>query len=127
MYYIGKIDMQIYKSAVIDIKTEDVIITDERIEHIKNKHPNDYEMYCFYMCESVLNPEYIIEANKANSALILKSFENQENVMKFKTVVRLITSSDNSDFKNSVITFMKINDKEWDRLLRNKSVLYKSS
>ena len=29
-------------------------------------------------------------------------------------------------FKNSIITFMKINEREWQRLLRNKKTLYKS-
>ena len=32
---------------------------------------------------------------------------------------------DNPDFKNSIITFMKINEKEWARMLRNKKILYK--
>lgn len=40
-------------------------------------------------------------------------------------VLRLITSKDNLDYKNSIITFMKIDDKEWNRLLRNKKILYK--
>lgn len=40
-------------------------------------------------------------------------------------VLRLITSKDNLDYKNSISTFMKIDDKEWNRLLRNKKILYK--
>ena len=40
-------------------------------------------------------------------------------------VLRLITSKDNLDYKNSIITFMKIDEKEWNRLLRNKKILYK--
>ncbi len=43
----------------------------------------------------------------------------------FKTVIRLTTSHDNPDFKNSIITFMKINDKEWKKMLKNKRILYK--
>lgn len=44
----------------------------------------------------------------------------------FKLVLRLATSGDNPEYKNSIITFMKIDDKEWNRLLRNKKVLYKN-
>lgn len=124
MYLVGKIDIEIYNCITKDITTDEVIITDERIQHIKGHHPNNYEQYYSYMRSIIENPEYIIEANKPNTALILKSFSNGNET--FKTVLRLITSSDNSKFKNSIITFMKINEKEWNRLLKNKKILYKS-
>ena len=124
VHFIGKIDRDMYKSVSKDIKTDDVIITDERIEHIKENHPNDYEEYMDYMKETVLHPDYIIEANKPNSAMLLKSFEDNGNA--FKVILRLITSIDNPEFKNSVITFMKIKEKEWKRLIKNKKILYKA-
>ena len=124
MYLVGKIDIKIYNCITKDITTDEVIITDERIQHIKEHHHNNYEQYYSYMRSIIENPEYIIEANKPNTALILKSFSNGNET--FKTVLRLITSSDNSKFKNSIITFMKINEKEWNRLLKNKKILYKS-
>ena len=123
VYKIGVIDIDIYKCITKDIKSNEVIITEERIQHIKDRHPNDYEKYCGYMKEIVSNPDYIIEANKANTALLLKSFS--EGGEQFKTILRIVTSCDNPAFKNSIITFMKINDKEWQRLLRNKKILYK--
>jgi hypothetical protein len=121
---VGRINIEIYKCITEDIITDEVIITDERIQHIIDNHPNDYERYFGYMREIVEEPEYIIEANKPNTALILKSFENDS--VPFKTVLRIVTSTDNIGFKNSIITFMRINDKEWDRLIRNKKILYKS-
>lgn len=124
VHYIGKINRDIYKCVTEDIVTEDVIITDERIKHIKERHPNDFEKYCQYMTEMVSSPEFIVEANKPKSALILKSFADDDK--QFKAVLRLVTSSDNADFKNSIITFMKINNQEWKRLIKNKKILYKS-
>lgn len=124
MHFVGKINRDIYSCITTDIVTDEVIITNERIQHIKDRHPYDYEKYYDYMRRIVENPEYIIEANKPNTALILKSFTEGEEV--FKTVLRLVTSSDNIVYKNSVITFMRINEKEWARLLRNKKILYKS-
>jgi len=56
--------------------------------------------------------------------LILKEIIESEE-RQFKTVLRLTTSTDNPDFKNSIITFMKVNEKEWNRLIRNKQFLYK--
>jgi hypothetical protein len=121
--YIGTIDREKYSCVAKDITTDEVIITDERIQHIKDRHPNDFERYFNYMKEIVTNPDYIIETNKPNTALILKSFTDGDE--QFKTVLRLITFSENSKYKNSIITFMKINEKEWNRLLRNKKILYK--
>lgn len=124
VYYIGKIDREIYKCVTEDIRTDEVIITDERILHIKERHPNDYERYYSYMTQIVECPDYIIETNKPNTALILKDFSN--GTEQFKTILRLVTSVDNENFKNSIITFMKIDEKEWKRLIKNKKVLYKS-
>lgn len=123
VHTVGKIDREIYKCITEDLRTEDVIITDERIQHIKERHPNDYERFCGYLTQIVEKPDYIVETNKPNTALVLKEFTYGSE--QFKTVVRLTTSCDNPDFKNSIITFMKINEKEWSRLLRNKLILYK--
>lgn len=91
--------------------------------HIRERHPNDYELFSTYFDEIIRDPDYIIEAMKPNTALILKEIKDVKEV--FKMVLRLITSKDNLDYKNSIITFMKIDDKEWNRLLRNKKILYK--
>ena len=123
MLYVGRIDIDIYKCITTDIVTNDVIITDERIQHIKDRHPNDYEKFYKYLKEIVEHPQYIVETAKPNTALILNEFVDGDE--QFKTVLRLTTSTDNPDFKNSIITFMKINDKEWSRMLRNKKILYR--
>lgn len=124
MHLVGKIDIEIYKCITENIVTDEVIITDERIEHIKTNHPNDYEKHYGYLKEIVEHPQYIIETNKPYTALILKEFIDDKE--RFKTVLRLTTSHDNPDFKNSIITFMRINEREWMRMLRNKKILYKN-
>lgn len=116
MHYIGKISLEIYKCVSGDIQTDEVIITDERIQHIKERHPQDFERFCGYMREIVERPDYIIEANKPHSALVLKEFNSGDEP--FKTVLRLVTLSDNPEYKNSIITFMKIDEKEWKRLTK---------
>ncbi|MEG2642047.1 MAG: phage minor head protein, partial [Eubacterium sp.] len=49
VHTIGKIDKSIYSVVTPDIRTDEVIITDERIQHIKDGHPNDYERYSMYI------------------------------------------------------------------------------
>ena len=48
MYIVGKINVEIYKCISEYIITDEVIITDERISHVKERHPADYEKYCEY-------------------------------------------------------------------------------
>ena len=123
MYSVGKINREIYKCITKDMATDEVIITDERIIHIKERHPNDCERYCDYLQEIVEHPQYIVETRKPYTALILNEFAGGKE--RFKTVLRLTTSHDNPDFKNSIITFMKINEREWKRLLANKKILHR--
>ena len=76
MYLVGKIDIEIYNCITKDITTDEVIITDKQIDHIKNRHPNDYELFNKYLRKIVEQPDYIIEANKPFTALILKRDTN---------------------------------------------------
>ena len=124
MHFVGKLNKDVYSCISGNIQTDDVIITEERIQHIKDRHPNDYERYCKFLTEIVVQPDYIVETNKPKTALILKEFIGEDEET-FKTVLRLVTSTDEPEFKNSIITFMRINRKEWTRLLKNKRILYK--
>lgn len=124
VHYIGKIDREIYKCVTKDIRTDEVIITETQIQHIKERHPEDYEKYGKYFADIVSKPDYIIEANRENTALILKKIQIEDET--FKTVLRIATSTDDPKYKNSIITFMKIDDKEWKRIIKNKKTLYKS-
>lgn len=123
VHSIGKLDRNIYRCITDDIVTDELIITDERIKHIRDRHPNDYERFYSYISEIIQNPDYIIKANKPDTATILKEIGDNEE--KFQLVLRIITSKDNPEFKNSVITFLKINKRTWDKYLRNKDILYK--
>ena len=78
VHFAGQIDKKIYKCIVDDIITDKVIITDERIEHIKVHHPDDYERFCLYIPEIIRNPDYIVQANKPNTAVVLKEIEERQ-------------------------------------------------
>lgn len=123
MHYIGKINIEIYKCVTEDIQTAEVIITEVQISHIQEHHPGVYEKYSAFLSEIVGEPDYILEANKPSSALILKQFPFENGYT--KTVLRLRTSIDDPAYKNSIITLVEIDGKTWDRLIKNKKVLYK--
>ena len=122
IHTIGRIDRAIYRQIAADIVTDQVIITERQITHIKERHPGDFERLYPHLAEIVAQPDHILQSRKPNTALILKeiSTDNQQ----LKLVLRLATRADQHGYKNSIITFMKIDRKEWDRLLRNKTILY---
>ena len=124
MHYVGKLDKNIYKCVTPDIQTDEVIITDEQEEHIKQRHPYNFEEYFKYAREILQNPDYILEANKPDTAFVLKSIEEQGR--NFEMILRLKTSKDPKNYLNSIITFFKVEDKRYNRYLRTKKILYKS-
>lgn len=123
MQYIGKLDRNKFKAITSDITTDEVILTDKQVDHIKERHPNDYENYFRYFKEIVENPDYIIRDTKPNTGFLLKEF--RKNDVRFQLILRLHTSSDNPEYKNSVITFLKINQKKYNQYLRNKEIIWK--
>ena len=123
VHYIGKIDRNLYKCVTEDINTEDVIITEKQVEHIKANHPNDFERYFQYAGEIVSDPDYILEANRPNTAFLLKHIE--ENGKNYEIILRIKTSNDPVEYKNSIITFLKVEEKRYQRYLRTKKILYK--
>lgn len=124
MHSIGKIDREIYKCITEDIRTDEVIITDERIEHIRERHPDDYERFCSYIPQIIKAPDYIIEANKENTGILLKRIK--ENGEEFKLVLKIAVKDDPESYKNSVISFWHIGDTTWRKTLKNKNILYRN-
>ena len=126
MVQLGKIDISIYRCVTDNIATDELIITEKQIEHILQRHPKDFKNaqdIFRSVIEAVSLPDYIVESDKPNSAFILKVLNNSE---KSRLIVRLKTCKDPENYKNSVITFQKVREREWNRILRNKKILYKS-
>lgn len=121
LQYIGKIDIDIYRCITSDIDTDEVIITDERIKHIKGHHPGHYEEIEPFMGIAVSDPDYILE-DAANTGLILKQVDDEK--VRMHIVLKVHTSTDIKGYKNSIISAWKISESRWNSYLRNKKILY---
>lgn len=124
--YIGKLDknkLGNYKEKII---TTDVILTEERIKHIEEHHPGDYEKYAIYIQEIIERPDYILEDNKnIDTVLYMKNIKsNQKNI---QIVIRLITNKDEIGKKNSILTLWKIKNSTYKQLIRNRKVIWKNT
>lgn len=123
MQTVGYIDIEKYRCITDDITTDEVIITDERIQHIMERHPGDYERFIGYISDILADPDYILEANKANTGVILK--EIQDGSEKFKLILRVKVENDPADYRNSILSFWRIGDTTWNKNVKNKKILYK--
>lgn len=123
MHLVGRINRNIYECVTRNIITDEVIITEERIEHIKERHPTDFERYNKYLEEIIENPDYIIDANKSNTAILLKEIIDGDS-NRFKLVLRIAVKDGPVEYRNSVISFWHIGETTWNKMLKNKKILY---
>ena len=123
MQYIGKIDREKFKKITKDITTDEVILTDKQVQHIKERHPNDYELFFKYFKDIIENPDCIIKDINPYTGILLKGIKKDNKI--FQLVLRLHTSKDNCAYKNSIITFFKIGQRKYEQYLRNKQIIWK--
>lgn len=123
VHRICDLDVEKYRCITPDIPVQEVIITDERIAHIRSHHPGHFEVVAPFLRAAVEKPDYILE-DAPNTGLVLKAF--QVDGLRIQMVLRIHTSTDSPGFKNSIISAWKISESRWNNYLRNKKILYKT-
>lgn len=121
--YLGKINVRPLEAEFGKLKTDDIIITNERIEHIMLRHSADYELFEKYGVSAVTDPDIVIKdcKNKATVFMIKRLSDTNINV-----VARLVISDDSNNLKNSVMTFYRIRNKNLLKLIKSNKVLDKN-
>lgn len=118
--YIGKLDknkLGKYKDKII---TNDVVLTNERLEeHILLSHKKEYEQLSPYIKDIVENPDFILDDNRnKNTIIMLKNISEIDK--NGRVVIKIAVAEDNKHPKNSIITLMKLNDRTWKQTLKNR-------
>lgn len=103
------------------MRTNQVIITNERIDHIKEHHPNDYELFTQYGADTVANPDMLILDTKNRGTVFAVKKLPQTNL---NVVVRLILEEDDPTYKNSIMTFYRLRESNLQKLIEKHKVLY---
>lgn len=120
--HLGKIDTSVLEPAFGKILTDDVIVTSERIEHIKAHHPQDYELFEMYGKECISNPDVIVQdIDKTGTIFMVKNLSNTN----LNVIIRLVLEHEDSKLKNSVMTFWRIRDRNLKKMIEKNSLLYK--
>ncbi|WP_294707556.1 minor capsid protein [uncultured Fusobacterium sp.] len=108
------------------LNTDQVILRDERIEHIKEGHPEVVEIIKKYAKDIIESPDYILkDAIREETILCVKKLEENSNI---NVVIKLAleNSKDKKRNKNSIITSFLMNDKRLKRELKKKECIYKN-
>ena len=123
IHSLGILDWEIYDCISRDHVTDEVIITEEQIVHIRERHPEAYIDTMHYVRDILDNPDYIFRDKRPNTGLVVKKIQNDGDSSLL--VLKIVTSDDKKDYKNSVITSWKITEKRLNNYLRNKDIIYK--
>ena len=119
---LGKIDIKILEVEYGKIQTDEIVVTNERLNHIKERHPQDYILFEKYGIESVVSPDLIIKDVKHEGTVFMIKQLPETNL---NVVVRVVLKTNNSKLKNSVMTFYRIRDKNLKKLIEKNGVIYK--
>lgn len=123
MQYIGKLDMAKLGKYADKIVTDDVVLTDERKQHINENHIMDYNKIIGNISRVVLNPREIIEDLKNKDTLF---FIGELDFNNLNVVVRLNTTNNIEHPLNSVMTAWIIRNSNLKKLRKKNRTIYKS-
>ena len=120
MKVVGEIRNQCVFEHWGDIQTE-VILTEERILHIREDHDDDYEQYGKYIPAAIEMPNIILVDQKdQDTALFIRHVE----ATNINVVVKIAYAVQNTGRKSSVITMYRLGEKTKARLMKKLKMIY---
>lgn len=117
---IGKLDKKLLKELNIDIITDEVVFTFERKEHVASKRLQLYEEVKEILPLAIYKPDYIYKDwnNRDNTLVFIKAIDDKN---KLDIVIKIAIINDEKHPKNSIITMIKIGEKTYNKIKRNKT------
>lgn len=121
MRHIGKINLLLIQKKWPNANT-DVVLTDERLFHILERHEADFILLSDYIETVIENPNYILEDKKNEDTAIFIGDVSDTNL---SVVIKLAFSQQTDGVFSSVITMYQCGNKRLQRLVKYYPVLYK--
>ena len=119
---LGEIDGRVLKVEFGALHATEVVVTEERIKHIRERHPQDVELFEAYGQVTIVEPDIIVKDMKNKGTVFLIKHLPDCNI---NVVVRLALETENKELKNSVMTFYRIRTKNLVKLLRKNKEIYR--
>lgn len=121
--FLCKINPDQLQNEFGSLNTLDVVLTDERALHIKERHPEDFALFEQYGEQTIISPDLILRDTKNENTIFMVKKTETTNL---NTIVRLsVVGDDPVTHKNSVMTFYRIRDKNLIKLSRKHKIVYK--
>ena len=122
VHYIGKIDRNILEKEFGTLKTSDVVLTEERKLHIKERHPDDFNIFEQNCNDIITHPQIILKDEKNKDTIFMIKHIDDTNL---NIIVKLAVIGDKKHPKNSIMSSYRIRDKNVKKLEKRNKVLYK--
>lgn len=119
---LGELNVAYLEKRFGKLQTKELIIMDERLEHIRQSHPEDIELFEQYGAVSALDPDMVIVDEKHEGTVFMIKGLPETNL---NVVTRLALDIDDAGRKNSIMTFYRIRDKNLKKIVKKSEVLYK--
>ena len=119
--YIGKLNTEFLEVEFGKLATDELILTDERDDHIKERHDRDYNLFHQWVNDIIKRPDTVLKDSKnQNTVFYIKYIEETH----LNIVIRLSLEIENTNRKNSIITSYQLGAKTLKRLKKNNKTLY---
>lgn len=116
---IGKLNIKLFEEIGKHLITDEVIFTYERMNHVETKRIQLFNQVKEYLPNILYNPDYIYKDwnNRENTLVLIKSLDEKSNL---NVVLKIAVLNDEKHTKNSIITMIKIGNKTFNKIKRNK-------
>lgn len=119
---LGKIDPAPLEAVFGPLLTADVVVTQERMEHIQSHHPQDYALFLTHGADAVTAPDLILQDTKHEGTVFAIRHLPDTHL---NVVLRLALAGDDPSHRNSVMTFYRIRERNLHKLVERFPLLYK--
>lgn len=120
---LGRLNPALLEKSFGRLRTAEVVVTPERAEHIRVRHPQDYELFRRYGKAAVEQPDLLIQDLRHTGTVFAVKKLPDTNL---NVILRLVLEEDAPQLKNSVMTFYRIRDKNLKKLIEKNRLLYSS-
>ena len=98
--------MALLKKHFPNAITDEVIVTDERVGHVKDHHPNEYDLFKKEIRRVIAEPDEIIKEGATKGTLLYIRKLDEKG---YKAIVRVTLADDaHPEYKNGVMSFYPI-------------------
>lgn len=80
IHSLGALNWEIYHCISEEHITDEVIITEEQLGHIRSKHPEAYQDTMHYVRDILDDPDYILRDRRPNTGLVIKRIHSEKKV-----------------------------------------------